>query len=542
MGNSILLLFIIGFNSFYANMSMRGIGSELSNIAENNIPLAETITLITEHQLEQIIHVERILRLANSNKTESRITDEIRKFDALSKKINEEIEDALFITRRNTKLTDSREELAKFNRIGEKLARINKEHLSFERHSHHVFDLIKAGEFQAIDDLIEEIEQEEDNLNHELVDLLADIDKFTKKSVLVATEHEHQAEFVATIVGIVSIMLGLCTSFLVSRRIIADIKSATVVASGNLGDPIVVKTHDEIGELLDATNGMRTKLLNMFKEISGTTEQLSTASEEISIITQETSQNIQQQQSETELIATAMNEMNTTVIEVSSNVANTAEAAKHANIETEKGLKVVRDAVKGIQDLANKMECTSEVITKVEQDSQNINTVLDVIKGIADQTNLLALNAAIEAARAGEQGRGFAVVADEVRTLAGRTQESTTEINDIIEKLQERSRSAAEAMQDSQEHSALVVETAELASVSLSAISSAVSKIDEMSSQIASSAEEQISVSNEMNKNIIHIKDMADSNAEGAVQTSQASNELASMASNLQRLVNQFKL
>jgi len=541
MGNSIFLLVVIAFISFYANQNMRKIGNELEAIAEVYVPLTQRITSITEHQLVQTIHVERVLRLAHMQNQVSKIEEAINQFDLLSKKVNEEIKHAESIAKNGIEFGHNQQEIKEFTKVNAQLHKIEKAHSDFEHHSYNIFALIKKDDTDAVDGLSGLLEQEEDQLNHELASLLAQIGNFTQGAAMLAEEHEHKTEFMLMIMAFIALVFGLSTSLLLSNRIISDIKSATKIASGDLGDAIAVKSDDEIGELLHAMNGMRAKLLNMVSEISGTTEQLSTAAEQISVITTQTSANIQQQQSETEQVATAMTEMNATVVEVSANVTNTAEAAKSANVETEKGLRVVTDAVSGIRELAKKVENASLVISQVEQDSENINTVLDVIKGIADQTNLLALNAAIEAARAGEQGRGFAVVADEVRTLAGRTQESTAEINDIIEKLQAGSRKAAEAMRESQDQSNQVVEKAELASHSLSAIATAVSKIDQMSSQIALSAEEQISVSDEMHKNITHISEMANMNTVGARQTSEAGAELASMASNLQGLVAQFR-
>jgi methyl-accepting chemotaxis protein len=312
------------------------------------------------------------------------------------------------------------------------------------------------------------------------------------------------------------------------------------IASGDL--TLKYNDLDKATGIYKSIGYMSGKLLQMIQQISATTEQLAAAAEEVSVVTAQTSSNIQQQEAETNQIATAMTEMSATVREVSRNITNTSVATNEANIETEKGRKVVDDAVHGVQQLAGQIERTSEVITQVEKNSDEINTVLDVIKGIAEQTNLLALNAAIEAARAGEQGRGFAVVADEVRTLAGQTQQSTTEINQIIEKLQLASRTAVQAIDQSRNQVKSVVDQATQAGSSLETITAAVTQINEMSTQIATAAEEQTAVTDEMNHNVVRIKDMAAQNATGAVQTAQTGQEMTRMATVLKDLVGQFRV
>lgn len=228
--------------------------------------------------------------------------------------------------------------------------------------------------------------------------------------------------------------------------------------------------------------------------------------------------------------------------EVASNITNSAHAATEANEQTAEGNRVVKQTIDEINRLAIQVEDSTRVINEVEKHSEAISSVLDVIKGIAEQTNLLALNAAIEAARAGDQGRGFAVVADEVRTLAGRTQESTEEINEMIEKLQTGSRHAVEKMEESRKQTKSAVVYALQSGVALKSIAKAVDDINQMSIEIASAAEEQSLVSEEINRNIVSINDMSNQTTKGALQTAIASDELALMASNLHGLIAQFKV
>ncbi len=320
--------------------------------------------------------------------------------------------------------------------------------------------------------------------------------------------------------------------------IVAQLKQ---IAEGDLSDVEPLHRHDEIGDLSASMQVTRQSLLEMTSKINATTSQLATAAEELSIITSETNKSLQQQRIETDQVATAMNEMTATVHEVSSNINHTADASRQASIEASSGQKVVNEAMSHIQQLASQIEGAAETIHKLEQSSQNITSVVDVIKGIAEQTNLLALNAAIEAARAGEQGRGFAVVADEVRTLASRTQQSTEEINQMVDELLNGAREAVEVMTQSRDHTRTVVEQASQANDSLNTIADAVNSIHDMSAQIASASEEQTSVSEEINKNIVTTSNMTDQAAEGAKQIAAASEELASLAAELDQMTHRFR-
>lgn len=389
------------------------------------------------------------------------------------------------------------------------------------------FDEVAAKIGDDVNTVVEKIEKE--------VDL-----------ALEAQEAEAASTRSAGIMGTIVLLLGLVASYFIMSRVLAVLPGLVTelqrVSEGDLSSPIEVNRKDEIGELMFGLQAMQHQLRNVVSKIDETTNNLAASSGDLVELSGQTSDRIMRQKIDTEQMATAMSQMSATVNEVSNSITTTSNSATKARNETENGSMVVKEAIQGIQQLSVQIQGAANVISELGQDSKNINAVLDVIKGIAEQTNLLALNAAIEAARAGEQGRGFAVVADEVRTLAGRTQESTTEINQMIEKLQTGSRSAVQAMHQSQEQVNAVVAKAEQAGLSLQAIMEAVAEIDNKSYQIAVAAKEQSVVAEEMNRNIVRINKMASQNADSAEETSRSGQGLKTVASELQQLVNQFRL
>lgn len=366
------------------------------------------------------------------------------------------------------------------------------------------------------------------------------------RSDYVATQR--MATFGMVGIGIVLLLAGLGAAWWLSRDLVGPLRSTVLrlndIASGegNLTHRLPVEGKDELADLAVSFNAFVATIQDLVKQVAAATAQLAAASEQLSATSLETTQEVRRQQSETDQVATAMNEMTATVQDVARSASEAARSAQQTDEQASAGKDVVRLTIDSIQSLATEVEDAAGVIQRLSSHSEEIGKVLDVIRGIAEQTNLLALNAAIEAARAGEQGRGFAVVADEVRTLASRTQASTQEIQGMIEGLQGNAGKAVEAMEKGRVQARDSVEQAGRAGESLDAITAAVTNISDMNTQIASAAEEQTAVAEEINRNVANIGQSVDETARGSEQISRASEELARLAAELQNKVGQFRV
>jgi len=316
------------------------------------------------------------------------------------------------------------------------------------------------------------------------------------------------------------------------------------IASGNLTHYLKRDEigNDELGMLADSCVKMQDNLRGLVEEIVAAVTQLSTAVEEVSAVSEQSSQGMKQQQDEITMVATAMDQMKATVADVASNTEVASVSATSANDEAKLGSKDVQQNIKSILQVSQEIENAGVLVDQLEKESTNISMVVDVIRGIAEQTNLLALNAAIEAARAGEQGRGFAVVADEVRTLAGRTQDSTSEIVAIIDKLQQSASEAKEATSGSCSMIQECVTQSHTTGETIQTIEQTVAQIADMSHQIASACSEQDSVTEELGRNIESIHQSSTEVAVGANQTAKASVELSQLAANLQSMMSRFRV
>ncbi|MEO8491523.1 methyl-accepting chemotaxis protein [Pseudomonas sp.] len=355
-----------------------------------------------------------------------------------------------------------------------------------------------------------------------------------------------QARSLQLISTLLALLVGIIAAWVITRQITRPIRETLAVveriASGDLSHNIQVTRRDELGVLQQGIQRMGTTLRELISGIRDGVTQIASAAEELSAVTEQTSAGVNSQKIETDQVATAMHEMTATVQEVARNAEQASLAAADADGQARAGDKVVAEAIAQIERLAAEVARSTDAMTHLQQESNKIGSVMDVIKAVAEQTNLLALNAAIEAARAGEAGRGFAVVADEVRGLAQRTQKSTEEIEGLVAGLQNGTQQVAAVMNNSRSLTDSSVELTRKAGVSLENITRTVSNIQSMNQQIAAAAEQQSAVAEEISRSIVNVRDVSEQTATASDETAKSSVELARLGSQLQQMVSHFRV
>ena len=378
-------------------------------------------------------------------------------------------------------------------------------------------------------------------------DVLLDLSKkLTVSQTVVRDTDAAQAKTHLLMASILALVVGLLAAWAITRQIVIPLsetlKVAERVAAGDLTHNLISQREDELGQLQRAMQSMTLGLRELIGGISDGVTQIASAAEELSAVTEQTSAGVNNQKIETDQVATAMHEMTATVQEVARNAEEASEAAAAADQQAREGDKVVGEAIAQIERLAIEVGNSTAAMGDLKRESDKIGSVLDVIKSVAQQTNLLALNAAIEAARAGEAGRGFAVVADEVRSLAQRTQKSTEEIEELIVGLQTGTQQVATIMDNSRSLTDSSVELTRRAGGSLESITRTVSAIQSMNQQIAAAAEQQSAVAEEINRSVLNVRDVSEQTSAASEETAASSVELARLGTHLQMLVGKFKV
>ncbi|MCQ9424431.1 methyl-accepting chemotaxis protein [Pseudomonas sp. LJDD11] len=347
-------------------------------------------------------------------------------------------------------------------------------------------------------------------------------------------------------VAVLAMGMGLLAAWVMTRQIIVPLRqtlaAAGRIAQGDLSRNLIVERNDELGQLQRSMQDMTENLRGLLSGIGDGVNQLSSAAEQLSAVTEQTSAGVNSQKTETDQVATAINQMAATVLEVASSAQQASNAAVQADQQARDGDRVVGEAIGQIEQLSQEMLNSTQAMNRLRQESDKIAGVLDVIKSVSQQTNLLALNAAIEAARAGEAGRGFAVVADEVRSLAQRTQQSTEEIEELIAALQSGTQQVVSTLDNSRSLTEQSVELSRRAGAALEQITRTVTGIQDMNRQIATASEQQSAVAEQINRSVVNVREISEQTATASEQTASSSIELARLGTRLKELVSRFKV
>lgn len=540
-----LLLGLLVITSVFSVQRMNLIGKELTTVQTEDMPLIKLVSDITVKQLEKAVAIEQLLRISGVQDSDHTVGELTKYIHELAAEIDQEIkqgEEILAVAKSHALTPALKSELLQLEQA---LIDIEKSHLNYEGKVEGMISVLAAGNRVPSSEIIS-IESAQESLNHNLENLLSGVEVMTEHTLEKVHHDEAVALKIMIALGLSAILIGVISGVLITRAISRPLNYAVEVteqlAEGNLSVDIDVHSTDETGKLLQSMQTMSNRLKDMISQIAAASSQLTASTEEMAAVTTNISSNLENQSSHINQTSAAMYEMSQTVREVAENAAEAASSTLKVDSEAKQGQNIVSQVNSAMEGLACQMESTKADIFSLNSETEQVDQILEVITGIAEQTNLLALNAAIEAARAGEQGRGFAVVADEVRTLASRTQESISSIQQLVENLKTGAQSSAEAMQLGHQQAGTSLNLSQNAQSGLHEITQAVNVISSMNTHIASATQQQSVVAEQVSDSLTHLQNSADDINSNAQQVSVASEEIAHLSNELKKMVHQFKL
>ncbi|RBM28189.1 methyl-accepting chemotaxis protein [Vibrio tarriae] len=532
--------------STYSITKMKRVAVEIEAIAHDNLPLAKLMTDMTVHQLEGAITLERVFRAAGIESSQGKQQNQYQaQLMELVNKFKQEFNQSRQLLESSIEHAISPSIRSYLANLEQDLDSLGREHEEFERKLNDLLNELRSGrEVKLLVADAEQIEQLQINLDQHLIDILRKIEQATEQSVLVTEQEEREALWGMIYLSAFAILFGLILGFAFSKQIVMAIararKFANEMAEGNFSKRAKVTTGGEIGQLITSMNTMAQSLSHIVGEVIDRANTIASTVTQLASSAESNKKSVQQQQANTEQVTSAMAQMAITITEVASSAEEASAATARAQENARYSCDVLGKTETVSSQLVANAQQSQQMIVELEASTRQIESFVLVVEGISEQTNLLALNAAIEAARAGEQGRGFAVVADEVRALASRSQQATHEIKGLIQTLVERAQSATKMIDSSDRQIEESFSSITAAKKQLDSINLALLELTSANTQVAAASEEQSVAADEISHNMTDIRDAGETIMLSAQETAQASEELAQQAQGLKLLMGRF--
>ncbi|EOG5759063.1 methyl-accepting chemotaxis protein [Vibrio cholerae] len=532
--------------STYSITKMKRVAVEIEAIAHDNLPLAKLMTDMTVHQLEGAITLERVFRAAGIESSQGKQQNQYQaQLMELVNKFKQEFNQSRQLLESSIEHAISPSIRSYLTNLEQDLDSLGREHQEFERKLNDLLNELRSGrEVKLLVADAEHIEQLQINLDQHLIDILFKIEQATEQSVLVAEQEEREALWGMIYLSVFAIIFGLLLGFAFSKQIVIAIararKLANEMAEGNFSQRAKVTTGDEIGQLVVSMNTMAQSISYIIGEVIDRANTIASTVTQLASSAESNKQSVQKQQANTEQVTSAMTQMASTITEVASSAEESSAATARAQENARYSCDILSETETVSCQLVANAQQSQQMIVELEASTRQIESFVLVVEGISEQTNLLALNAAIEAARAGEQGRGFAVVADEVRALASRSQQATHEIKGLIQTLVERAQTATKMIDSSDRQIEESFSSITSAKNQLDSINLALLELTSANTQVASASEEQSVAADEISHSMAGIRDAGETIMLSVQETAQASEELAQQAQGLKLLMGRF--